>query len=81
MLGSGLDVSYSDGIVRSFIYGIIKQKFYFTKIKIIHEVVVKPEPNILKTLPIIPSSTAQKITQCSYFILLFYFIPNVLILF
>ena len=44
ILGSGLDVSYSDDIVRSFIYLSIKQKFYFTKIKIIHEVAVKPEP-------------------------------------
>ena len=30
----------------------------------------KPEPNMLKILPIIPSSTSQKITHNSYFILI-----------
>ena len=36
----------------------------------------KPEPNILKTLPIIriPSSTSQKITHYSYYYLLFLFV-------
>ena len=29
----------------------------------------KPEPNMLKTLSFIPSSTSQKITYYSYFIL------------
>ena len=29
----------------------------------------KPEPNMLKCLPIIPTSTSQKITHYSYFIL------------
>ena len=39
----------------------------------------KPEPNVLKTLPINPSSTSQKVTHYSYFILIL--LPIISILF
>lgn len=41
----------------------------------------RPEPNMLKILPIIPSSTSQKITHYSYFILKSLSIPIIPTLF
>ena len=41
----------------------------------------KPKPNMLKTLPIIPSSTSQKFTHYSYFIIVSLPIIPILFLF
>ena len=40
----------------------------------------KPEHNMLRTLPIIPSSTSQKIYSL-FFLLSYYYLPIILILF